>query len=246
MVIPIHLCLLVGFVDITNLLSFFSPTMVEHSIEFVSLLNLIPFLVPNSPSKTYLEQAMVGLLLGDGSLVKKYVGGGTYFKFAQSTIHSGYLQHVFNIFNAGGHLIMSAPSQGKSVVKGVTYYWAQFSTRSLTSWNVLHAYWYVDGVKVIPSNMDVLLTPIALAYWFMDDGGWTNDGIHMATNSFTKEDVLRLIGVLQSKYGLKCSMHSRNRIFIWKRSCPDFINIVKPYMHSDMAYKLAPRKQVSS
>jgi hypothetical protein len=33
-------------------------------------------------------------MLGDGSLVKKqtkYKGGGTYFKYAQSIIHSDYL-----------------------------------------------------------------------------------------------------------------------------------------------------------
>lgn len=114
---------------------------------------------------------MVGLLLGDGSLVKKYKGGGTYFKFAQGLIHFGYLEHVFSLFKQVGYVEMKAPSMGTSVIKGVTYKWAQFSTKSIKKWNELHSLWYVDKIKVIPTNIQELLTPVSLAYWFMDDGG---------------------------------------------------------------------------
>ena len=189
---------------------------------------------------TYLEQAMVGLLLGDGTLVKKYVGGSTYFKYAQSIIHAGYLHHVFDLFKLQGFVNMVAPSSGTSLIKGMTYNWLQFSTKSLADWNQLHTLWYINGIKVIPANIGELLTPIAIAYWFMDDGGWTKTGIHLATNSFTKEDTLRLIDVLQTKYNIKCSLHSRNRIYIWTKSTEAFIGMVKPYVHSNMAYKLGP------
>jgi hypothetical protein len=189
---------------------------------------------------TFFQQVMVGLLLGDGTLVKKYTGGGTYFKFAQSVIHSGYLLHVFSLFNEQGHLHMLAPSPGTSLIKGMTHHWLQFSTKSLVEWNSLYALWYVNGVKVIPNNIEELLTPVAIAYWFMDDGGWTGPGIHLATNCFSKEDTLRLMAVLQGVYGLKCTVHSRNRIYIWSKSTGAFINMVKPYMHSNMAHKLGP------
>lgn len=185
-----------------------------------------------------LDQVMVGLLLGDGTLVKKYTGGGTYFKFAQGMIHFDYLQHVFDLFKSAGHVNMPSTSMGMSTIKGVEYKWAQFSTRSLPDWNYLHSIWYVDGVKVIPANIDTLITPVSLAYWFMDDGGWTKTGIHLATNSFTPEDTARLVNVLQVKFGLKCSIHSRNRIYIWAASCPIFIDIVRPYIHFGMVYKL--------
>lgn len=82
-----------------------------------------------------------------------------------------------------------------------------------------------------------------MTYWFMEDGGWTNKGIHIATNSYTKEDVLRLINVLETKYNLQCSLHSRNRIYIKTKSAKEFINIVEPYIHSDMSYKLGPYKK---
>lgn len=192
-------------------------------------------------NKIFLQQALVGLLLGDGSLVKKCAGGGTYFKFAQSIIHRGYLMHVFQLFQEQGLVNMVAPSMGTSIIAGVTHTWFQFTTKSLAEWNSLYSLFYVAGVKVIPTNIADILTPVSLAYWFMDDGGWTKTGIHLATNNFTPQDTIRLVDVLRSKFGLKCSIHSRNRIYIWAGSCPRFIDLVKPYIHSDMNYKLSAK-----
>ncbi len=81
----------------------------------------------------YLRQAIVGLLLGDGSLVKKYRGGGTYFKFAQGDSHVNYLNHVFDLFKQRGFVKMPTPTMITSVVKGVTHYYWQFSTVSLAA-----------------------------------------------------------------------------------------------------------------
>lgn len=64
---------------------------------------------------------MVGFLLGDGTLVKKYQGGGTYFKYAQGMVHFDYLNHVFDQLKTAGHVHMTAPSIGTSVIKGKTY-----------------------------------------------------------------------------------------------------------------------------
>lgn len=95
---------------------------------------------------------------------------------------------------------MDAPSEGKSTIKGKTYtplpppYFLikirgggayQFTTRSIPEWNDLHALWYVGKTKVVPCNIFDILSPVSLAYWHMDDGGWTKGGIHLSTNSFT-------------------------------------------------------------
>jgi hypothetical protein len=202
----------------------------------MTMLSLTPLAIKGN--KDYVDQVMVGTLLGDRSLVKKYEGGGTYYKFAQSTKHSDYLHHIFNLFKDCGYVNMEKPNEETSVLKGGGIHkWLQFTTKSLVEWNKLKSQWYVNNVKVIPVNIE--LTPISLAYWFMDDGGWTGKAIHLSTNSFTREDTLRLIDILSTQFNLKCSLHSRNRIYIWARSCPDFINIVKPYIHSGMRHKLS-------
>jgi hypothetical protein len=58
------------------------------------------------------------------------------------------------------------------------------------------------------------MTPVSLAYWLMDDGGWNGKGIHLASNSFSTEEVELLASVLRDKFGIKCSIHTRNRIYI--------------------------------
>ena len=133
---------------------------------------------------------------------------------------------------------MDAPNQGQSKVKGVVHTWYQFSTKSLSSWNDLQALWYVNGVKVVPQNIFEMLTPISLAYWVCDDGGKSGNGFHFATNAFTTEDVQLLINVLQNKFDLKCSIHSRNRIYVWVSSIKQLSNIVQPYVHNSMSYKI--------
>ena len=107
---------------------------------------------------------MNGMLLGDGVLVKKYEGGGTYFKFTQSEIHLDYLNHVFSLFKELGVVSMDAPNKGHSNIKGTVHTWYQFTTKSLSTWNDLHALWYINGVKVVPKNIFELLTLISLAF----------------------------------------------------------------------------------
>lgn len=57
---------------------------------------------------------MLGLILGEGTLVKKYKGRGTYFKYAQGEVHYNYLLHVFNLFSKAGLCNMIEPGKGYS------------------------------------------------------------------------------------------------------------------------------------
>ena len=46
--------------------------------------------------------------------------------------------------------------------------------------------------KIVPINIENLLTPRGLAYWIMDDGSLQNKGLHLNTYSFTSKEVLIL------------------------------------------------------
>ena len=151
----------------------------------------------NGDSYSYLMEVLTGVILSDGSLVKKYKNGGTYLKFSQSVIHTGYFMVVFNLFANQGLCNMTVPSVCNIKVKGKIFQYITFNTKSIAEWNNLYALWYKDGKKVIPDdkNLEEVLTPVSLANWHMGDGGWTKKGIHLATNAFTEEDVRRLIVV---------------------------------------------------
>ena len=75
--------------------------------------------IPDTNVPDYIKQAIIGLLLGDGTLVKKYSGikAGTYFKFAQGEVHYSYLLHVFDLFHKAKLCNMLEPVKGFSFNK---------------------------------------------------------------------------------------------------------------------------------
>ena len=77
----------------------------------------------------------------------------------------------------------------------------------------------------------------------MDDGGWTNSGVRISTNSFELKEVELLNDVLKSKYNLdttiqKIWIKDQYSIYIKKQSVPNLRNIIGPYIHTSMLYKL--------
>jgi LAGLIDADG DNA endonuclease family len=93
----------------------------------------------------------------------------------------------------------------------------------------------VNGIKVVPHNIFELLCPIALAHWAMCDGSrGTGGGFILCTDSFTIQDVVRLINVLIIKYNLNCSIQYYNglpRIYIYKNQFNKFKSIVAPHFY---------------
>ena len=77
----------------------------------------------------------------------------------------------------------------------------------------------------------------------MDEGGWTNSGVRISTNSFELKEVELLNDVLKSKYNLETTIQKiwikdQYSIYIKKQSVPNLRNIIGPFIHTSMLYKL--------
>lgn len=75
----------------------------------------------------------------------------------------------------------------------------------------------------------------------MCDGSKQNNGVHLNVYAFSHSDLQVLILAL-NKMGLKCSIHKHAkgpRIYIWGESMPLLCQLVEPYMHPSMLYKLS-------
>lgn len=98
---------------------------------------------------------------------------------------------------------------------------------------------YPNGVKTLTKEyLDKINNPIALAYWFMDDG--TFDG-HIATNCFSKEEHELIINWMQEKWNISCTRHKNGcqfNLYISQKSRLDFERLIFPYMIPSMYYKL--------
>lgn len=62
----------------------------------------------------------------------------------------------------------------------------------------------IKMTKVLPPNIEDLLNPRVLSYWFMDDGSAQKGTkrFHFATDGFTKVEVQQLIEILNKNYNL--------------------------------------------
>lgn len=83
-----------------------------------------------TPLSEYIDQMKTGLLLSDGTLVKKYQNGGTYFQMAQSIIHKGFICHVHSLYLAAGLCHLQEPTLNITTVQGKKYNYLSFSTKS--------------------------------------------------------------------------------------------------------------------
>ena len=225
----------------------FNNKLIFSSIE-LSKEQLSKFLIPS-----IVWEVITGELLGDGYISydpinKPLINGRLEFTFAAKILH--YVNYLkFNVLAPICTPSNPTPwSNPKMEGKEPTQYW--FSTKRLPAITNLYQLWYkrIDGkfIKVLPFNIEELLTPIALAHWIMGDGYFTDGSLKICTDNFTREEVLRLIQVLQAKYGIKATINQRTnpdgaikwRIRISKLSMDKLISIVRPHIIPEMLYKL--------
>ena len=209
---------------------------------------LSKFLIPST-----VWEVITGELLGDGyisydPLNKPLINGRLEFTFAAKILY--YVNYLkFNVLASICTSSNPTPWPNSQLEgKEPRQYW--FSTKRLPAITNLYQLWYklIDSkfIKVLPFNIEELLTPIALAHWIMGDGYFTDGSLKLCTDNFTKDEVLRLIEVLYAKFGIKATINQRTnsngaikwRIRISRLSMDKLISLVRPYVISEMLYKL--------
>ena len=193
----------------------------------------------------FIKSVIIGLLLSDGWLsIASKTNHNARLGLKQSLSQSSYVWFVFNILS---HYCSSYPNLTRGIRLGTPVYGLQFFTRSLSCFTELHSLFYIKGVKEIPKNIYELLTPVALAHWICGDGNALRHGLILCTNSYSIQDVTRLMNVLMIRHRLECSITVKKQsitkkveflIYIRHGSIPLLRTIVKPYMHSSFLYKL--------
>ena len=183
-----------------------------------------------------------GSLLGDGYAERRIKG--TRISFYQEGSHLSYILWLHSKLVELGYCSTNIPSiKTRLGKKGIVRKVIRFHTWTFSNFNWIHDLWYVNGVKRVPSIIGQYLTPLALAIWIMDDGGKVGQGLKLATNSFSYSDCLFLIKVLNDNFNIKSTVQkagvpNQYHIYIWKESMPLLREIVLPYIHPSMKYKL--------
>lgn len=106
---------------------------------------------------------------------------------------------------------------------------------------------YPNNKKTITEEyLNMIHHPIALAYWFMDDGTYNGT---ISADSFTEPEIDMLVKFLKNKFGIfshkRMIKNNRFIIFLEKETRLLFDSIIEPYFVENMKYKLKIQRNKS-
>ncbi len=95
---------------------------------------------------------------------------------------------------------------------------------------------YQNNEKVFPENL--LLTPLSLAVWYMDDGCYSNGRCTISTDNFNSTSLSRIKAELEKRFGIEAYIRSNKKLGIRANSQTKFFELINNYIHTSMKYKL--------
>nr|QCQ69144.1 LAGLIDADG endonuclease [Powellomyces hirtus] len=160
-----------------------------------------------------------------------------------------YLYWLHKFYSERGYCSTIVPTFKIQIGKGgVQYRSARFHTYTFNSLSWLYELFYIDKVKIMPSNIMDYLTPLALAIWIMDDGGKHNAGVMISTYNFTYEGLLIVKAGLFNKYGLvvEIKKFAAGYVLVFMQSeMKTLVSLVSPFFIPSMLYKLHGNRYLS-
>jgi len=188
----------------------------------------------------YLEQVVVGNILGDAWMERKSLTSNARLRYSQvSPKHDERFYFTFNFYA----MYCNGPSTSRTRTDPRTGYVGgsnMFTTRAIPFFTDFYNLFYVNGTKVVPQTIGLYLTPIALAHWIMDNGG-LNNGLVLNTQGFSLAEVELLVNALNTNFGVHSYMRYEKKlptIYITKKELPIIATAVISYMHPSTHYKL--------
>lgn len=185
------------------------------------------------------ESVLIGTLLGDGGL--RYKGKNCRLHIKHAAWQLPLVQFKHEIFQ---NFVSMKIREFTQAVKGKKYSFIEFVSRTHPEFTTFYNIFYRDGKKIVPNNIEILLTePQSLAVWFMDDGSAEYAGVSFQTHCFSKSEVKLLQHCLERNFKLLTTIR-RNKgkwiLYVPKRSLMKFRNLVKSFMLDRFLYKLIP------
>ncbi len=201
-------------------------------------------IIHDSNSLTYVEeQILLGKLLGDGSLHKTKDSDSCAVKFSHKKDREEYVNFCVD------SLKQLKANKTRSLTSG---YGTEIIEASTEYSNVIYERFYLsfkaDGTKKkVPSWVADCLSPLSLAFWYMDDGSLSHtekqeDRALFACCNFIDEDITILLAGLNN-LGLNAVSYTSddrkyNRIRLNKESADKMFHLISPYIPEVMQYKL--------
>jgi recombination protein RecA len=195
-------------------------------------------------------QVVLGSLLGDGNLSpNRRDRDGVRLRLGHGAKQSGYLDWKVEMLG-------NIPVSRRTDKRGAEF--ADFTPLPELG-ELQRTVYFGDGKKTITEEYLKALTPLGLAVWLMDDGSFslrskglqerTEGGsgrISFCVQALSEGSQLRLQSYLRDTHGIESSLREAGArkqavLTLTTASSAQFMEIVAPYVHPSMDYKLLPR-----
>ena len=102
---------------------------------------------------SHLKEIIVGLALGDLHIRRR--NRNTSLNFKQSIKNELYIQHLYTLFQ---EFCIMTPKIGETMLNNKKYQSIYFDTLTYEAFNYYHELFYVNNIKIVPTNIEELLT----------------------------------------------------------------------------------------
>ena len=165
----------------------------------------------NLPKKQ--QEFIIGSLLGDGRLECRSLKRTARLRIHHADSEKDYLFWKYGLLR---EITIVVPKRNQYIDKRfktnvVSWY---FHTKTLPSLGRFHTLFYKNGKKVIPDNLQKLISPFSLAVLVMDDGCLYKHSLILNTQCFTaREEQLRIINILKKKFDVEVGLNKDRNNF---------------------------------
>ncbi|MBU0579203.1 hypothetical protein KKE34_01595 [Patescibacteria group bacterium] len=183
------------------------------------------------------KELLIGTILGDGCLITSRSGKAARLQIRHTMRAKEYVEWKYSFFK---DWVLTPPRED---IHNNSWYFRTVSHKDLM---IIKNHFYThDGVKIIPSYInELLISPLSLAAWFMDDGNGYNHfpGLRISTYAFKLYGNVVLKNCLLKNFGLKTNLLRDSKgyqLLFPVRSARRLHKLMQPYIVPCMSYKLA-------
>jgi recombination protein RecA len=185
---------------------------------------------------------IVGSLLGDGHLETQNGRKTFRLKVEHTAAQRFYVEWLYEQLRAW---VLTPPASKQKRVNGIitTHFW--FQTLSVAQLRFYGMQFYDNnGHKKVPKIIRKLLTPLALAVWFMDDGSAKSKhhrALILNTHCFSRREIGILQQALLQRYEVESNIRTQKdglQLLISGEHARAFYLIIAPHILPGFEYKL--------
>jgi hypothetical protein len=177
------------------------------------------------------HELVIGCLLGDGAMRCKT---NALLEINHSVHQRSYVDWKHR------HLaeLVSTPPKVRNGNGGRLAY--RFVTRSLPELTPYFRLFYGSDGKQVP---DLVLTPLTMAVWFMDDGARSRNAVYLNTQKFNEMSQRKLLSLLLEQWGIMATVNrdkSYYRIRISVEGTARLASLIEPHLSAARTQVQAP------